>query len=185
MTCPSCTKEIMPDAYFCNWCASFVPAPAKGKKAGLFGRWFALVVDPVIAIILYFVGVGLFSAVSRDLGLTAAVILPLVYFGWFLSLLRQGLTPGKKLMGLQVIDQQTGQIPGFGTMFIREIVGRFISGLIFGLGYLWAIFDKNGQAWHDKIARTVVVKVPPGGSVALPAGAGMASGSEVANRTPR
>ncbi|MGH7616765.1 MAG: RDD family protein [Gemmatimonadaceae bacterium] len=178
MTCPSCSKEIMPDAYFCNWCSSFVPAPAKGTKAGLFRRWFALVIDPVIGVVLYFVGVGLLSAVSSQLGIAAAVILPLVYIVWFLSLLREGLTPGKKLMGLQVVDQQTGQIPGFGKMFIREFVGRFVSGLIFGLGYLWAIIDKNGQAWHDKIANTVVLKVQPPGnpSVSLPPGAGVSAG---------
>jgi uncharacterized RDD family membrane protein YckC len=27
-----------------------------------------------------------------------------------------------------------------------------------GLGYFWAIWDKDNQAWHDKIAGTVVVK---------------------------
>jgi len=75
-----------------------------------------------------------------------------------LTLLPKGVTPGKKLMGLQVVNHQTGAIPGFGTMFVREIVGRFISGLGGGIGYLWAIFDKNAQAWHDKIAGTVVLK---------------------------
>jgi uncharacterized RDD family membrane protein YckC len=184
MTCPGCSKEILPDTYFCNWCGSFVPSPAKGTKPGLFRRWFALVIDPVIAIVLYFLGVSVFSAVSEDLGIAVALILPLLYIGWFLSLLRQGLTPGKKLMGLQVVDQQTGQIPGFGKMFVREIVGRFISGLFFGLGYLWAIIDKSGQAWHDKIANTVVVKRRRGGSVALPPNAGMNSSSEaITSRT--
>jgi uncharacterized RDD family membrane protein YckC len=62
------------------------------------------------------------------------------------------------LLGLQVVDQQTGAIPGFGKMFLREVVGRFLSGLFLGLGYLWALFDKNGQGFHDKLAGTVVVK---------------------------
>lgn len=55
--------------------------------------------------------------------------------------------------------QQTGAIPGFGAMFVREVFGRFLSGLVSGVGYLWALIDKNGQAWHDKLAGTVVVKV--------------------------
>ena len=160
MTCPSCNKEIVPDTYFCNWCGAFVPAPMKGRKPGLFSRWFALVIDPVIGVALYFISVGFLALISRDLGAAAAVILPVLYLVWFLSLLRKGLTPGKRLMGLQVVDQHTGKIPGFGKMFIREIVGRFISGLAFGFGYFWAIFDRNGQAWHDKIANTVVLKVP-------------------------
>ena len=60
-----------------------------------------------------------------------------------------------------MVDYQTGTIPGFGKMFVREIVGRFISGDFNGLGYFWAIFDKNSQAWHDKIAGTVVLQLAP------------------------
>jgi predicted anti-sigma-YlaC factor YlaD len=43
-------------------------------------------------------------------------------------------------------------------MLVREIVGKFVSGLFLGIGYFWAIFDKEGQAWHDKIAGTVVTR---------------------------
>jgi uncharacterized RDD family membrane protein YckC len=159
MDCPSCKKEIMPDTFFCTWCNAFVPSPGKGKKANLFARWIALMIDPLIALILWGLAVGIFGSISEDLGGIVAIILPLVYFIWFFTLLRKGLTPGKKLLGLQVVNHQTGEIPGFGKMFLREIVGRFISGLFFGVGYFWAIFDKNAQAWHDKIAGTVVIKV--------------------------
>lgn len=159
MDCPSCQKEITPDSFFCTWCSKFVPSPGKGEKANLFVRWVALVLDPLIAVVLYFLAIGIFGSISENLGVVVAVILPLVYIIWFLSLLRKGRTPGKLLLGLQVVHHQTGEIPGFGKMFLREIVGRFISGLFFGVGYFWAIFDKNGQAWHDKIAGTVVLKV--------------------------
>ena len=27
------------------------------------------------------------------------------------------------------------------------------------LGFLWALWDKKNQAWHDKIAGTVVIRV--------------------------
>lgn len=172
MNCQSCSREIVPDTYFCTWCSAFVPAPTLGTKPGLFGRWIALVIDPFIAIALYLFGVGVLASVSRALGTAAAVLLPVVYIVWFLNLLRQGLTPGKKVMGLQVVQHQTGQIPGFGKMLVREVVGRFLSALFLGLGYFWAIFDKNGQAWHDKLAGTVVLKRSnPAAGVAAPAGA--------------
>jgi uncharacterized RDD family membrane protein YckC len=29
-----------------------------------------------------------------------------------------------------------------------------------GLGFFWIAFDHERQAWHDKIAGTVVVRVP-------------------------
>ena len=158
MNCPSCSREVTPDTFFCTWCSSFIPDPRKGTKANLFTRLMALVIDPLIAILLWGLAVGLLGNVSQDLGLLAAFLLPVIYLIWFLSLLAKGLTPGKKLLGLQVVDHQTGGYPGFGKMFLREFVGRILSGLFLGLGYFWALFDRNGQAWHDKLAGTVVVK---------------------------
>ena len=159
MNCPSCQKEVTPDSFFCPWCSAFIPSPEKGKKANIFARWVALVIDPLIGVILYFLAIVIFGSISEDLSIIVAILFPLGYFIWFLTLLRKGLTPGKKLLGLQVVNHQTGEIPGFGKMFLREIIGRFLSGLFLGLGYLWALFDKNSQAWHDKLAGTVVIKV--------------------------
>jgi uncharacterized RDD family membrane protein YckC len=31
-----------------------------------------------------------------------------------------------------------------------------------GIGFLWILRDPQQQAWHDKIAGTIVVKVPNG-----------------------
>jgi len=39
-----------------------------------------------------------------------------------------------------------------------------LSALPIGLGFIWIAIDENRQAWHDKIAGTVVVRVPPGTS---------------------
>jgi uncharacterized RDD family membrane protein YckC len=30
-----------------------------------------------------------------------------------------------------------------------------------GIGFIWIIFDRRKQGWHDKMANTVVVKVVP------------------------
>lgn len=159
MNCPACKKEVMPDSFFCSWCDDYMSVPGKGRKANLFARWVALVLDPLIGILLWLLAPSIFGSFSRDLGVAMAVLFPLIYGVFFLVELRKGRTPGKRLLGLQVVQQQNGEIPGFGKMFIREVVGRFVSGVVLGLGYLWAIFDKNSQAWHDKIAGTVVIKV--------------------------
>jgi uncharacterized RDD family membrane protein YckC len=34
-----------------------------------------------------------------------------------------------------------------------------------GLGFIWIAFDDGKQAWHDKIAGTVVVRVTKGVSL--------------------
>jgi len=167
MICRSCSQEVTPDSFFCQWCNAFLPAPGRGRKAGLFRRWLALAIDPFIGLFLFFaamlVSMGIGGAVAGEegaagLGIMLMVLFPLGYFIWFLMLLPQGLTPGKKLLGLQVVNHQTGAIPGFWRMVLREIVGRSLSGLFFGIGYFWALWDKNAQAWHDKLAGTVVVK---------------------------
>jgi uncharacterized RDD family membrane protein YckC len=159
MKCPSCDREIVPDAFFCAWCNRFLPAPGKGVKAGLFVRWVALLIDPLIGIVLYFAALAVFASISQDVGVIVALAFPVAYGVWFITLLRRGLTPGKRLLGLQVVRQESGEVPGFGTMFVREVVGRLLSALFLGLGYFWALADRNAQAWHDKLARTVVLKV--------------------------
>lgn len=138
MQCGNCQREIVSDSYFCTWCDHFIPAPEHGEKAGLFARSFAACIDPLIGLFLYLLAIGLFSGISPDSGAMAAVIFPFAYFVWFLTLLRKGRTPGKLLLGLQVVDHRNGEIPGFARMFVRELFGKFISGLFSG----WAIFGR-------------------------------------------
>lgn len=174
MNCPSCEKEIMPDSYFCSWCNIFIPLPSKGKKANLFTRVLALAMDFFIAMAFLVLAVVVAGAIqfaisgqagpsenpnSGGLGFALMVLFAILYFIWFLTLLRKGTTPGKKAFGIQVINQLSGDIPGFQKMFLREIIGRLLSGMFFGFGYIWALLDKNAQAFHDKLAGTVVVKL--------------------------
>mgnify|MGYP000197082409 CR=1 FL=1 len=42
---------------------------------------------------------------------------------------------------------------------LREIVGKFVSGIILGIGYIMAGFDRNKQGLHDRIAGTYVIKL--------------------------
>src|SRR5947199_10551145 len=101
MNCPNCKKEIVPDSVFCSWCSDFVPSSGQGKKANLFRRWVALALDPLIAVVLYLLGVGLDGSISKDWGTVAAIEIPIVHLEWFLNLLRKDLTPGKTLLCLQ------------------------------------------------------------------------------------
>ena len=34
---------------------------------------------------------------------------------------------------------------------------RIVSGFVCLLGYLWMLWDRERQTWHDKVANTVVV----------------------------
>jgi len=160
MNCPKCSKEISAERLFCVWCESFVPAPEAGVKAGIFRRWLATAMDPGIAIVSYLIVAAILSsAASTDggkMGVMAVVFVAYAIF--YLALLAKGMTPGKYIVGERVVDKLTGREPGLGIMLLREIVGKVLSGIAFGLGFLWALFDKDNQAWHDKLAGTVVVK---------------------------
>lgn len=79
--------------------------------------------------------------------------LNMAYFTWFNG--TTGQTPGKRLMGLRVV-RDTGEAISFGTAFLRW-VGYLISFLPLCMGFLWAGVDRRKQAWHDKIAGTVVI----------------------------
>jgi uncharacterized RDD family membrane protein YckC len=66
-------------------------------------------------------------------------------------------TPGKLVLGLRIVDAETGDTPTMGRLTLRY-VGYLISALPLGLGYLWALWDRRNQGWHDKMAGTLVVR---------------------------
>jgi uncharacterized RDD family membrane protein YckC len=72
-----------------------------------------------------------------------------------------GATLGKMITGIKIVDENGNKI-SYGVAFIREVLIKdiiyFIIFFISWLGYLWALWDKKKQTWHDKIARTLVVK---------------------------
>jgi len=66
-------------------------------------------------------------------------------------------TPGKMATKLTIVDARTGQHPTT-QQFIIRYIGYYVSTIPFGLGIFWIVFDKRKQAWHDKMANTVVIK---------------------------
>ena len=68
-----------------------------------------------------------------------------------------GQTPGKRIMSLHVVHEN-GEAVDWETASIRFLIGYPVSLLPLGLGFYWALVDKNNQAWHDKIAGTLVIE---------------------------
>jgi len=67
-----------------------------------------------------------------------------------------GQTFGKQAMHIRIVSAQGGPI-STGQAWIRFLMRSFVSGSIFYLGFLWALWDPNKQTWHDKVATTYVV----------------------------
>ena len=66
---------------------------------------------------------------------------------------------GKFALGIKVVDQQGARLD-FLYCLVRNM-SKFLSSLIFMLGYLMAAVTKNKQALHDLIAGSYVVRSMP------------------------
>ncbi len=105
-------------------------------------RWFAMgKINPE--------GVWLVALYCLVLGLLWSM-----YFVGFTAVC--GQTPGKRIMGLYVVNENGAPVE-WDAASIRFFIGYSVSLLPLGLGFYWALVDKNNQAWHDKIAGTLVI----------------------------
>ncbi len=104
-------------------------------------------------------------AVPITLILAGAVIV-LGYFVWWLIALRDGQTPGKKIVGIRAVSAHSGETLGWGMMFVREflvksmlfsVLGNVTLGVAPLLDFLWPLWDADSQTLHDKIVSTYVV----------------------------
>jgi uncharacterized RDD family membrane protein YckC len=122
-----------------------------GPRAGFGERLVAAIIDGVL------VGVvnGILFGVLKSAGYGLGTLIGLAYT-IYLEGSPSGQTVGKKVMNIRIVDADNGGPIGYGRAFLRYI-GKIISAIPCGLGYLWMLWDPNKQTWHDKIASTVVV----------------------------
>ncbi len=132
---------------------------ASGPRADFGQRFVAMLIDWVVVVIPGFILIFVLAAIAKGFGLLLGYLILLVggigYYIYFEGG-PTGQTIGKKAMKIRVVDMTTGGPLGSSKAFIRYL-GRIASGAICYLGYFWAIWDKEKQTWHDKIAGTVVV----------------------------
>ena len=122
-----------------------------GPRASFGRRLVAIIVDGIIIGVVVLVC----YLISRVLADIVAILLTLGYYTYFEGS-GSGQTVGKKLLGIRVIDFSAGGPIGYGRGFVRQLA-RILSGLVCYLGYLWMLWDREKQTWHDKLATTVVV----------------------------
>jgi uncharacterized RDD family membrane protein YckC len=86
-------------------------------------------------------------------------IIVLAIYGAVMWKLR-GTTVGGIVCDLHVV-RMDGRPLDWETAIVRAL-GCFLSLFVVFLGFIWIAFDHNRQAWHDKIAGTVVVRAKHG-----------------------
>jgi uncharacterized RDD family membrane protein YckC len=77
------------------------------------------------------------------------------YNRWFLQG-KTGQSWGKKVVGLRLIGEATGQPIGAGKAFLRDIC-HIVDSICY-IGFLWPLWDAKKQTLADKIVSTIVVK---------------------------
>jgi uncharacterized RDD family membrane protein YckC len=117
--------------------------------AGFWIRMAALVID------LMLTGVAL-SLLNHVFHLHLMVLAAYGAIMWKM----RGSTVGGLVFDLRVV-RVDGRPVEWETAIVRAL-GCFLSLAVAGLGFLWIAFDRANQAWHDKIAGTIVVRVPKG-----------------------
>ena len=106
------------------------------------------------------------SSPGRRLGaylLDVLLLLVTLFIGWMiwaLILWAQGQSPGKQLLGLRCVRTDTGKAAGWGTMCLREVVGKWLlASFTYGITSIVSCFMILGQTrqgiWDN--ATTIVV----------------------------
>lgn len=92
----------------------------------------------------------------NEILIQSAIVLAITVFFW----VKYCGTPGKRLLGLKVVDAKTLQ-PLSPLQSVTRYIGYFIAAIPFCMGFLWIILDSKQQGWHDKLAHSVVIRNQP------------------------
>jgi uncharacterized RDD family membrane protein YckC len=122
---------------------------AAHPRAGFWVRMVALLLDALL--------IGIVMGLLHHL--FNLELLVLAAYGAVMWKLR-GSTIGGIVFDLQVV-RLDGRDIDWATAIVRALA-CFLSLAVAGLGFIWIAFDHNKQAWHDKIAGTVVVRTAKG-----------------------
>jgi len=143
--------------------------PQSQPKAGFWIRVVASLLDSFLLAAVQFVLSLLIGLIISKLGIAVegdpAVNMVIWLFGASISIAYAvfftgycGQTPGKMALRIKVI-RTDGSQPSYGRAALREVLGKFVSSILLGIGYLMVIFDSQKQGLHDKIADTYVIKL--------------------------
>lgn len=128
-------------------------------QVALWRRLAAAVYDSIILLALYFVA-GLVAVVMND---GEAVENPL--FFWLLLFIAwaffvkfwcsPGQTLGMQVWKVKVVNERGGALTA--KQASARMIFALLSWSVLGLGFLWALFDKDGLTWHDKLSHSRLV----------------------------
>ena len=153
--------------------------PEKLHPSGLrYAAWGQRVGAEILDQVFVTIPLGIVMAIMDVPRGAASFIFALVIFlySWVLDSEPGGQTWGKRLLHIRVVGDETGEVisrtqgaarAGFvaGLTLLGNLsVGdqssfAFTLNILGLLDSLWPLWDRKAQTWHDKVARSVVVRV--------------------------
>ena len=131
-------------------------------------RLVAYLIDSVILAVIYSI-IWVVIYWYFYLGIAALIISPFIPLAYFTIMEGSGwhATLGKRAMGLYVADEHGNGIT-YSKAILRSL-GKILSSMILGIGYIIGLFSEEKQCLHDMIAKTYVLngKAADGGGPRL------------------
>lgn len=136
------------------------------RHAEFWRRVAAFLLDAIIpvvtAVALYFIIVLITPNASENakaVGVTVGIIAGILVFWMYNALSESGsrqATPGKAAFSIKVISRREEPLTFDRTT--GRTLGKIVSCLILGIGFLMCLFTKNKQCLHDKMVDCLVVR---------------------------
>ena len=95
---------------------------------------------------------------NRTLPLSNLIVICTLVFSvayYVVAWSRTGQTVGKTVLGIKIVGADGKPLSG-GKALLRYF-GYLVSSIVFALGFIWVLFDRKRQGWHETIAGTYVV----------------------------
>ncbi|MGR9049833.1 RDD family protein [Halobacillus faecis] len=135
------------------------------ERAGFWSRFFALILDGLIITVPMNLLWSLYQG-DWSTDVTDGWLWQVIYVSYLtvLPVLWSGYVVGKRILTIK-IRKEGDQPVGLFQMFIREVIGKFLLGVItFGIASvvsaLMIAFRKDKRAIHDLLAQTYVKNIP-------------------------
>lgn len=128
-------------------------------RAGFWIRMGALALD-IIIVALIIACINFALPRQLEFEMDPFSLMPWLAIYGALMWRMKSTTIGGVVCGLKVV-RLDGREMDSSTAVVRAL-SCFLSIAVVGLGFIWVVIDEDRQSWHDKIAGTVVVRMPRG-----------------------
>jgi uncharacterized RDD family membrane protein YckC len=116
----------------------------------LAGWWRRLLGYLIDGLIISLISYALFHEASGP-----TLIVQIAYWVFFVGYADHA-TIGMRILGMRVVPSDGRPTISYVDAFIRWVM-MLVGAVALGLGFLWAAWSPRRQAWHDSVARTLVV----------------------------